>query len=83
MSQSLSVMSPGLKIPSTSPFMSEMGVKSIKDHNLHLISLFHGKSRWALIFVALGIFEDQQSDEHSTSISMLFLSLGNSILKLQ
>lgn len=26
--------------------MSEMGVKSIKDHNPHHISLFHGGNRW-------------------------------------
>lgn len=27
--------------------MSEMGVKSINDHGRHLISLFHGESRWS------------------------------------
>lgn len=66
--------------------MSEMGVKSIKDHNLHLISLFHGKSRWSWYsVVSVYLRSSNLTPGINTRAEFLcyFLSLSSSVLKLQ
>lgn len=72
-----STVSPGLRtILSTSPLMSKIGVKSIKDHNL-LISLFHGWNRWLRSPAVLAY---PRNCEPGIADFPLFLILGSEIL---